>query len=94
MDFDDDAPPDLVQTDKAAPDTHEVTVKVPITIVTGKTKVGIHDATRRLIMRKRVFGGWKNNSIELYLDGPTWQEDRSYNEWFVIQVGPVSYTPC
>jgi hypothetical protein len=36
MDFDDDAPPELVQTGDAAPDTHEVTVKVPITIVTGR----------------------------------------------------------
>jgi hypothetical protein len=35
MDFDDDAPPDLVETN-AALEEEEITVKVPITIVTGR----------------------------------------------------------
>lgn len=39
MDFEDDAPPELVNTATVGDDvegTEEVTVKVPITIVTGK----------------------------------------------------------
>lgn len=36
MDLDDDAPPELVQTGTTVEETHEVTVRVPITIVTGK----------------------------------------------------------
>ena len=35
MDFDDDAPPDLVDTAVEDESLQEVTVKVPITIVTG-----------------------------------------------------------
>ncbi|KAH6895503.1 CobW/HypB/UreG, nucleotide-binding domain-containing protein [Thelonectria olida] len=40
MDFDDDAPPDLVDTTAAADASEEVTVKVPITIVTGYLGAG------------------------------------------------------
>jgi hypothetical protein len=39
MDSDDEAPPELVQTGAVPVETHEVTVKVPITIVTGMAKV-------------------------------------------------------
>lgn len=35
MDFDDDAPPELVNTAGQVEQDEEVTVKVPITIVTG-----------------------------------------------------------
>ena len=37
MDFDDDAPPELVETN-ATLEEEEITVKVPITIVTGRHK--------------------------------------------------------
>lgn len=36
MEYDDDAPPELVDTAVATAEEQEVSVKVPITIVTGK----------------------------------------------------------
>lgn len=39
MDLDDDAPPELIDTAATGPETEEVTVKVPITIVTGITDI-------------------------------------------------------
>lgn len=38
MDFDDDAPPELVDTTAGDLEQEEVSVKVPITIVTGNLK--------------------------------------------------------
>lgn len=35
MDYDDDAPPDLIETTEVANEEEEKPVKVPITIVTG-----------------------------------------------------------
>jgi hypothetical protein len=55
MDSDDEAPPELVQTGTTTAETHEVTVKVPITIVTGTA----HETTVKLkLTTNRVSWGW------------------------------------
>lgn len=48
MDFDDDAPPELVDTTAVEEDAQEISVKVPITIVTGIFRCGIEDAIVKL----------------------------------------------
>ena len=78
MNFDDDVPPDLVETSVETAD-EEKPVKVPITIVTGMiyarktTEFWLTDMAR-------ISGGRQDDTFELYLDSPTWQEDRRHYE--------------
>lgn len=78
MNFDDDAPPDLVETSVDTVDEERV-VKVPITIVTGMYLRPMETGLLLTAMG-RVFGGWEDNTLELYPDSSTWQEDSCHNE--------------
>jgi hypothetical protein len=81
MDSDDDAPPELVQTGAVPVESHEVTVKVPITIVTGMAK---SSNPIMLLTSVRISRCWEDYIAQLYPDGPTWQEDCSDYERFVM----------
>lgn len=80
MDFDDDAPPELVDTTANDVD-EEITVKVPITIVTGIT-ICTYEST--ILIFDRLSRGWQNNTAQLHPHCPTWQKDRRYHEWLEI----------
>lgn len=82
MDFDDDAPPDLVETG-ASFEEEEITVKVPITIVTGKP-IGPNSLRevwntrsylRRLPRRRQDY------TVELHFDSAAWQKSCCDYEW-------------
>jgi hypothetical protein len=80
MDFDDDAPPDLVETTGAEIEEEEKPIKVPITIVTGNQLCYFSTwdcGTDRL---HRISWSWKDNPAELHLDGSTWKESSSDHE--------------
>ena len=85
---DDDAPPALV-TVQATPSNNETStpdnIKVPITIVTGKTIPCIIFApsttiTKHLIST-RLSRRWQDHTIKLHLKGKARQKDCRYIEW-------------
>lgn len=82
MDFDDDAPPDLVDTTAGGLEEEEVTVKVPITIVTGN--LTYHSLQQpKLTFSLRLSGCRENDTIKLHSYGPTWKENCCDYEWYV-----------
>lgn len=87
MDFEDqDAPPDLVAAGDGLSD-EETSVKVPITIVTGKVFVCTFCRVRSspcadfCISSTRLSRSWQNYAPELYIDSAAWQKDRRDHEW-------------
>jgi len=76
---DDEAPPLLVKVEVKEDELEEQpTVKVPLTIVTGKSPsiyVLISNPTR-------ISRGWENDSNELHSKRTAWKEDSCYIEWF------------
>lgn len=81
MDSDDEAPPELVQTGAVPVESHEVTVKVPITIVTGMAK---SSNLRISLTLARISRRWEDYTAQLYPNGPAWQENCSDHERFVM----------
>ncbi|SRR4051812_38904592 len=82
MDLDDDVPPELVDTAVAAPD-EELTIKVPITIVTGMPAFSIVPM-RTLLTHEailRLSRSWKDNAAQLHPHSGAWQEDCRHHEW-------------
>lgn len=78
MNFDDDVPPDLVETSVETADEEKV-VKVPITIVTGMIYAG-GITNFRLTDMDRIPRSRQDDAFELYPDSSTWQEDRCHYE--------------
>lgn len=82
MDFDDDAPPELIDTTATGEDgLEEVTVKVPITIVTGNGPLLLF-SVHRILNTHRILGCGENDIIELHPDRTTWKEDCRHHEWY------------
>lgn len=88
MDLDDDAPPELIDTGATGPEIEEVTVKVPITIVTGiPDRVylirisfyhsSVSDSGSRVSRRRQ------DDAAELHTHSRAWQKDCSHYERFV-----------
>lgn len=84
MDFDDDAPPELVDTAVDNVGEQEITTKVPITIVTGAytTLKTLNDLFFNLLCR--LPRRRQDNIAQLHLDSPTWQEGRCHYEWYIF----------
>jgi len=85
MDWDDDAPPDLVGAETGL-EPEEKPVKVPITIVTGECLSRIHVPLLWVSQTLtetvcRIFGRGQDDAPELHPDRRAWQEDRRHHEW-------------
>lgn len=85
MNIDDDAPPELVDVSGGIQNFGEgVSVKVPITIVTGEImnsaskNTGINYMADRI---NRISRRWEDDAIELHTYSPTWKKDCRYHEW-------------
>jgi hypothetical protein len=85
MNFDDDAPPELVDVSGGIQNSGEgVSVKVPITIVTGEI---INGAGKKYVYELkadriiRISRRWQDDAIELHTHSPAWQKDCRYHEW-------------
>lgn len=87
MNFDDDAPPELVEVSGGIQDSGEgVSVKVPITIVTGEILTSASKNYIYVLIAdriNRISRSWKDDAIKLHTYGPTWQKDCRYYEWCV-----------
>lgn len=85
MNFDDDAPPELVDVSGGIQSSGEgVSVKVPITIVTGEIMNGAGKKTCTsswLIELNRISRRWQDDAVELHTYSPTWKKDCRYHEW-------------
>ncbi len=83
MDFDDDAPPELVDIAGLAEENEDITVKVPITIVTGEI---VHPTagtnTQIYLTACRLPRSWKDNPSKLHPHRSTWQENCRDYEWY------------
>lgn len=93
MDFDDDAPPELVDVGQDANVIEEVTVKVPITIVTGMPCIEYLQAFknfRGLISFLRLPRSGKDDTAELHSHCSARQEDSRYYEWYGISLRILS----
>lgn len=89
MDFEDqDAPPDLVAAGGDLSD-EEASVKVPITIVTGKAFAYTLQtesspfADLETFSRARLSRSWEDYALELHPDCTAWQKDCRDYEWWV-----------
>jgi hypothetical protein len=82
MDFDDDAPPDLVGADvEPGDESEEKPVKVPITIVTGESeRVCILGRVRVLTDSRRLSWSGQDHVAQLHPDGRARQEDSRHHE--------------
>jgi len=82
MDIDDDAPPELVEAghENDEKNDEDKAIKVPITIVTGKSQDVNGEQTIQFVFsiltsQNRLFRSWKDHIAELHFDCPSWQED-------------------
>lgn len=81
MNFDDDAPPDLIEVGGEIQDSEEgPSIKVPITIVTGEI-TDEYDEVRILTGWNRIPRCRKDDIIELHTYGSAWKKDCRYYEW-------------
>lgn len=81
MFLDDDTPPELVEA-VVGPQEEELTVKVPITIVTGMM-YSPFSSCRGLISwlaAHRISRRWQDHAAQLHPDGTTRQEDCRHHE--------------
>lgn len=83
MDFDDEAPPELVNTAGLEERAQEITVKVPITIVTGEI---LHSIPKQMYILTAFRLSWsgKDNPSESHPHGSTWQENCRDYEWYDV----------
>lgn len=81
MDFDDDAPPELVDTAGLNED-QEIAVKVPITIVTGMFQgLCVLQTSGAFFNMLRIPWCRKDDIVELYPHSTAWQENCRDYEW-------------
>jgi hypothetical protein len=79
MDFDDEEPPSLVDVTVREDNQQSKPLKVPITIVTGKSR--LNHGTSIADIEDRLSRSREDNFDELYSERATWKEDCRDPKW-------------
>ena len=80
IDLEDEPPPQLVDTAADEIKDDPVSVKVPITIVTGMFEAS--SLKPHMLTYPRISWSGQDDAVELHSHGGTRKEDSSYHEWY------------